>query len=233
MHIQKGSFIWHFAVVIFAIISLFTLASIGQNTLGDFGEFISLLIVVVVLFRFAGPSHKSVGLKPDYLIIGVQTAIFFLIFFVIMAVGKFLSESISVILFLLLIIFSVWAAQLRDSKLKRWEVWHADVPFTDKDDSKMRPVVVIGSQHASSSDAKIRALYVTSQDRDASPQFRAVDPFQWDFGHVDDRKHRSWVRVTDPVLLPLSAFDRKIGGLTAQESKKLTDALDHTWLEDT
>src|SRR5690606_19128046 len=110
------------------------------------------------------------------------------------------------------------------SAMSRWQVWHADVPFAEKDDSKYRPVVVLGSAKTADGKDGIAVLYVTSKDKDSGPgseNYRAVYPGEWTIGPEDERKTRSWVRIDETIVLSPRAFDRKIGELTADEQEKI------------
>ncbi|MFI5833060.1 type II toxin-antitoxin system PemK/MazF family toxin [Micromonospora sp. NPDC051300] len=86
------------------------------------------------------------------------------------------------------------------------EIWWADVPYADGTGSKVRPCLVLRVDGA---DAEV--LKITSQDKSDRDDHVPVPTRGWDA----DAEHDSWLDVSAPIPVPLTAFEDKAGDCDA------------------
>ncbi|MFC0028512.1 type II toxin-antitoxin system PemK/MazF family toxin [Micromonospora chaiyaphumensis] len=77
------------------------------------------------------------------------------------------------------------------------EIWWADVPYADGTGSKVRPCLVL---RVDGRDADV--LKITSQDKSHRDDHLPIPTRSWD----PDAHHDSYLDISEPVPVPLSAF---------------------------
>ncbi|SCG62376.1 type II toxin-antitoxin system PemK/MazF family toxin [Micromonospora humi] len=86
------------------------------------------------------------------------------------------------------------------------EIWWADVPYADGTGSKVRPCLVLRVDGA---DAEV--LKITSQDKSDRDDHVSIPTRSWDA----DAEHDSWLDVSEPIPVALTAFADKAGDCDA------------------
>ncbi|MFF0654142.1 type II toxin-antitoxin system PemK/MazF family toxin [Micromonospora tulbaghiae] len=82
------------------------------------------------------------------------------------------------------------------------EIWWADVPYADGTGSKVRPCLVL---RVDGRDAEV--LKITSQDKSGRDDHLPIPTRDWD----PDAGHDSYLDVSEPIPVPLSAFADRAG----------------------
>ncbi|MEV4520102.1 type II toxin-antitoxin system PemK/MazF family toxin [Micromonospora tulbaghiae] len=82
------------------------------------------------------------------------------------------------------------------------EIWWADVPYADGTGSKVRPCLVL---RVDGRDAEV--LKITSQDKSDRDDHLPIPTRDWD----PDADHDSYLDVSEPIPVPLSAFADRAG----------------------
>ncbi|MET7469291.1 type II toxin-antitoxin system PemK/MazF family toxin [Micromonospora sp. NPDC005257] len=82
------------------------------------------------------------------------------------------------------------------------EIWWADVPYADGTGSKVRPCLVL---RVDGQDAEV--LKITSQDKSDRDDHLPIPTRDWD----PDADHDSYLDVSEPIPVPLSAFADRAG----------------------
>ena len=91
------------------------------------------------------------------------------------------------------------------------DVWWTYFPYSDKDDYKRRPAIVIDDETIA-----ILAMYVTSQNREKNP----YSIFIQDWKEAGLPKE-SWTRIDKIIKLSERNMDRKIGELSKRDLTKI------------
>ncbi|WBB72417.1 type II toxin-antitoxin system PemK/MazF family toxin [Micromonospora sp. WMMD1128] len=86
------------------------------------------------------------------------------------------------------------------------EIWWADVPYADGTGSKVRPCLVL---RVDGRDAEV--LKITSQDKSDRDDHVSIPTRGWDA----DAEHDSWLDVSEPIPVPLTAFADRAGDCDA------------------
>lgn len=205
-------------------------AIFNPSGLGEIVYLIAYFVIFQAVYAIFGPGknalipneqRKSLRIAAIAIPIGMITT-FGIINFLIPA----LAGTMSTVFFFAPALFVIYLG-IKVPKFKLFDVWQADVPFEDKDDSKMRPVITIGTSKLGHEDM-IECLYVTSKDKDFDANFRGISALNWDLGPAESRLPRSWVRINKSVSLSQSSFNRFLGTVDANDIPKLERALsDH------
>lgn len=92
------------------------------------------------------------------------------------------------------------------------EIWWAEVPYEDGSGSKVRPCLVLRKRRGA-----IEVLKITSQDQSRRRDHVEIATRHWD----RDADHNSFLDLTDPIRVSLSAFENKAGDLDAPTWQKV------------
>ena len=91
------------------------------------------------------------------------------------------------------------------------ELWWTHFPFSDKDEYKRRPALVIGDDTIA-----ILTIYVTSQNKEDNPYSILIE--DWKEAGLSKK---SWVRIDKIIELSEWNMDRKIGELSQNDLSKI------------
>ena len=91
------------------------------------------------------------------------------------------------------------------------DVWWTYFPYSDKDDYKRRPAIVIDDETIA-----ILTMYVTSQNKENNPYSILIQ--DWKEAGLPKE---SWTRIDKIVRLDEQDMDRKIGELSQKDLKKI------------
>ena len=91
------------------------------------------------------------------------------------------------------------------------DVWWTYFPYSDKDDYKRRPAIVIDDETIA-----ILTMYVTSQNKENNPYSILIQ--DWKEAGLPKE---SWTRIDKIVRLDEQDMDRKIGELSQRDLKKI------------
>ena len=91
------------------------------------------------------------------------------------------------------------------------DVWWTYFPYSDKDDYKRRPAIVIDDETIA-----ILTMYVTSQNKENNPYSILIQDWQ-----EAGLPKESWTRIDKIVRLDEQDMDRKIGELSQRDLKKI------------
>lgn len=215
-----------FAIVIVTVIALIIAESVFNGALGPIAAFVTYMVLFFGVYKLFGPDNRT--LIPDeqrrnMRIVSIGAPILIGAVGILAAPMSAASQIWAAIFFLSPAFFFLYI-HTKTPPFKMFDVWQADVPFDEKDDSKMRPVVTIGISTLGHNN-QIECLYVTSKDKDFDQNFRGISPRDWDLGPVETRLHRSWVRINSSVNLSPSSFNRRLGTIDDQDIPKLERAL--------
>lgn len=97
-------------------------------------------------------------------------------------------------------------------KIRPWELWWAEVKFEGSDDSKVRPVIVVGKNVVA-----IFSLKVTSHE----PRNKFYGEYELIYWKKAGLEKPSTVRISKFLKLKESDFISKIGDLEAADIKNI------------
>ena len=91
-----------------------------------------------------------------------------------------------------------WVPTSRLPRVQVGEIWWAEVPFEESNESKDRPALVMATGKRSAT-----VLMFTSADKKGRPGYLAVDPYLW---HTP---RSSYLRTDREITIPLSSMRRR------------------------
>ncbi len=211
-------------IIIVAISEIF-----GHSSLSEFVAIIAYFAIFQGVYSLFGPSKEALISDEQRRNLRIATIAIPVGILAFNPLGLLIPAILDPISFVLVFAPALFVIYLgtKIPKFKLFDVWQADVPFEEKDDSKMRPVITVGTSKLGHEDM-IECLYVTSKDKDFDPNFRGISALNWDLGPAESRQPRSWARINKSVSLSQSSFNRFLGSVDANDIPKLERALsDH------
>lgn len=91
-----------------------------------------------------------------------------------------------------------WVPTSRLPRVQVGEIWWADVPFEESNETKDRPALVVSKRKRSAT-----VLMFTSADKRGRPGYLAVDPYLW------RTPRSSYLRTDREITIPLSSMRRR------------------------
>lgn len=97
------------------------------------------------------------------------------------------------------------------ARMQQWEIWYADFPFEDKDESKKRPVIVLNIE--GSHPVVLLSIKVTSHEVRKNDKYDTLIQ-KWQEAGL---KQPSVARISKTIQLSEDKFTEKIGDLQQED----------------